>query len=885
MGSNERAQPPQSSRNHPDLLAGVLATAMDAIIVIDDTERIVLFNNCAEKMFGCSVSEAIGSFIERFVPERFREAHSTHIRRFGVSRATTRVMGGLDTLRGLRADGKEFPIEASIAQTTVGGSKFFTVIVRDVTERTRAEHMLKIGEQHNRDLVLCSPVAMIVTRAPRYENELVNLKFTELFGYTIQDVPDEAHWWPLAYPDEEYRETVKAKWQEHLQKAASRPQGQIDPIEATVRCKDGSKRHIEFHFASTGDTSLVSFVDLTEREQIETKLRESEARFRLVADTAPVLIWMSGADRLCIYFNQPWLDFTGRPLEAELGNGWAEGVHGEDVHACLQTYSDSFDRRESFEMEYRLRRHDGQYRWIFDIGVPRFSPDGTFLGYIGSCVDITDRKNLEQERFLSENQFRKFFETMPGYCYMISPQGKIVDANVAACSALGYTRDELVGNPLSMIYAPESRSKMQELLKKWRTDGEIRNEEMSIVTKQGQKRAVLLNVGSVTDSDGNVLHSTSVQVDITDRKLVEEALRCSEERLRLAQQAADIGTFEWNIQTGVNTWTPELEKMYGLPRGSFGQTQIDFENLVHPEDRDAVRNVIDWAVKTGQQTQGQWRIIWPDGSVHWIYGRWQVFHDESGKPLRMTGINVDVTERKRAEQALANISARLIEAQEEERKRIARELHDDINQRVALIAVELERWEQEVSRTKTEGNVQVREAREHLLQLGSDIQALSHRLHSSKLDYLGIEVAARSFCKELSEKHKVVINFSHERIPRSLPSDVSLCLFRVLQESLQNAVKYSGLREFRVEFRGSPSEIQLTVADRGVGFDQETVVSGAGLGLISMRERLHLVHGELFVSSRPGQGTIVIARVPLKTVPAESHGTEQAGFDNLARGA
>src|SRR6266550_3352622 len=127
-------------------------------------------------------------------------------------------------------------------------------------------------------------------------------------------------------------------------------------------------------------------------KRAETRLRESEGRFRLVANTAPVLIWMSGTDKLHTYFNQPWLEFTGRPLEAELGNGWVEGVHPEDSNACLTRYTRAFDRRESFQMQYRLRRHDGEYRWVSAIGVPRFNPDQSFAGYIGSCIDVTDRK-------------------------------------------------------------------------------------------------------------------------------------------------------------------------------------------------------------------------------------------------------------------------------------------------------------------------------------------------------------------------------------------------------------------------------------------------------------------------------------------------------------
>jgi len=133
------------------------------------------------------------------------------------------------------------------------------------------------------------------------------------------------------------------------------------------------------------------------RERLEQQIQETESRFKNMADAAPVLLWMSRGDGLCTFFNQTWLQFTGRSLEEEWGIGWAEGLHFEDFQRCMDTYADAFNQRQVFEMEYRLRRADGEYRWILDRGMPRYTPDGTFAGYIGSCVDITERKQLETD--------------------------------------------------------------------------------------------------------------------------------------------------------------------------------------------------------------------------------------------------------------------------------------------------------------------------------------------------------------------------------------------------------------------------------------------------------------------------------------------------------
>jgi signal transduction histidine kinase len=229
----------------------------------------------------------------------------------------------------------------------------------------------------------------------------------------------------------------------------------------------------------------------------------------------------------------------------------------------------------------------------------------------------------------------------------------------------------------------------------------------------------------------------------------------------------------------------------------------------------------------------------------------------------MIGMVADITERKLAEEALSKVGGRLIEAHEEERTWIARELHDDISQQLALLANSLELMEQDPANLVAEIHNRTHEHLKRVREIASDVQAISHRLHSSKLQYLGIVAAAKSFCQELSEQYNVEIDFTHGDIPLNLPEEISLCLFRVMQEALQNAVKHSGVRHFEVELRGASDGIHLTVHDAGLGFDTQAGMNDRGLGLVTMQERVNLVKGTFSIESEPGRGTTIHARVPL----------------------
>jgi signal transduction histidine kinase len=233
----------------------------------------------------------------------------------------------------------------------------------------------------------------------------------------------------------------------------------------------------------------------------------------------------------------------------------------------------------------------------------------------------------------------------------------------------------------------------------------------------------------------------------------------------------------------------------------------------------------------------------------------------------------DITHSKQTEEALSKLNQKLIQAHEEERTRIARELHDDISQRIGLLAMRLD----EVQRGHPASVIALKrvigEVSKEVQELSSDVQALSHRLHSSKLEHLGLGAAAAAFCREFSEQQGVEIDFHSESIPKELSEEISVCLFRVLQEAVQNAAKHSGSVHFQVSIMGRSNEIELTVHDSGIGFEPEAAFTKEGLGLTSMRERLKLVSGKLLIDSGSRHGTTVCARV--------SHNPQMKSFETV----
>jgi PAS domain S-box-containing protein len=337
------------------------------------------------------------------------------------------------------------------------------------------------------------------------------------------------------------------------------------------------------------------------------------------------MIWVSGLDKLCTFFNKPWLEFTGRTMEQEMGDGWARGVHPDDFDRCLAIYSSAFDARRSFHMEYRLQRADGEYRWILDSGIPQHR-DGEFIGFIGSCIDVTEQKMIE-----------------------------------------------------------------------------------------------------------GLLRSNAT------------ALQDSEQELRA-------------------------------------------------------------------------------------------------------------------------LAGNLLTAQEDERRRLSRELHDDVTQRLAFLSIELGKLAAEIPDLQDNTQLRIRALQSQTLQISAEVRRLSHGLHPSVIEDFGLSIALEEFCQQFAAARGIHVEFEGFVEDSQLDAAGATCLYRVAQESLHNAVIHGRSTEIRVELTADAGFIHLRVRDNGTGFSDNETRAKTGLGLISMRERIRFVQGKLTISSQPGQGAEIAASVPLARV-------------------
>ena len=421
-----------------------------------------------------------------------------------------------------------------------------------------------------------------------------------------------------------------------------------------------------------------------------------------------------------------------------------------------------------------------------------------------------------------------------------------------------------VSSPSDQIFwdrvHPDDRGMLHELTQKAIQNHEELNAEFRIMGPDGMVRWLRSKAQFHYGADGRPERMLGMSIDITEEKQRQQALLESEERFRSVFRDAGVGMVivspEGRFLAANRTFCEYLgyaeEEMPG----------VTVESVTAPEDWLAFSQRLGEAI-SGERAMLRFekRCLHKSGRIVYTQSSAILIRNPDGTPKYFVGEVVDVTKRKEAEEVLSNVSRKLIEAQEQERARIARELHDDIGQRLTLLAVELDQIPQSNPALPPEVLSQIRDLQKRTSDLTSDIQTMSHALHSSKLNLLGLVGAMRSLCNEFGTHQKMEIEFGSRDLPEVVPPAVSSALFRVLQEALQNAAKHSGVKHVEVQLNGINGEVHLIIKDLGKGFNPYTAMRGRGLGLISMQERVRLLNGTIDIQSEPMGGTEIHARV------------------------
>ena len=354
----------------------------------------------------------------------------------------------------------------------------------------------------------------------------------------------------------------------------------------------------------------------------------------------------------------------------------------------------------------------------------------------------------------------------------------------------------------------------------------------------------------------------TLAVLVEESKDAEQALRQRDKALNEAQRLAQIGSWQWDPKTDVLTWSEELYRLAGYdPRVAPPPFKAQ-ERLFTPEGWERLKRSVEKTLRTGTPYELDVEAVRADGTRFWVTTRGEAVTDGNGQPAYLRGTTQDITERKQSEEALVSMSGRMITAQEEERARIARELHDDLSQKMAVVQIGLEEFKQGMPGLSVEAKQRLDNLEEVISNVSSDLHALSHQLHPAMLESLGLVTSLKRLCTEFSSQDKLQVQFAQKSMPKEIPSDVSLCLFRIAQEGLRNVVKHSGAVAAQIELFGQADEIHLHISDSGRGFTVEAARGAVGLGLVSMRERLRLVGGQLSIESQANRGTRIRVSIP-----------------------
>src|SRR5216684_2591570 len=564
--------------------------------------------------------------------------------------------------------------------------------------------------------------------------------------------------------------------------------------------------------------------------------RAVEKRLRLIIDTIPTIVWRKLPDGSADFFNKHFEKYTGLSLEDAMGWGWMKVFHPDD--RVMENWPAALAAGKPFETEVRLRRADGEYRWFLLRAVPLRDERGNVVKWYGTSSDIEDRKR-------AEDRVRLVIDTLPTMVWTLQPDGAVDFVNQRWTDYTGLSLEEEVENATGPVH-PED---LPRVLEKWLADlaaGEASEDEMRLRRADGEYRWFLVRTAPLRDEQGNVVKWYGVSIDIEDHKRAE---MLSRELIDAIPQQIWTGPPDGTLDYCNERWRSYMGLRLEELRGE------GWQSMLHPDDRERLLNAWHQSVTNGTPYEQEERHRGADGTYRWFLARGLPMRDAEGRIVRWYGTNTDIEDRKRAEEELRRLSGQLLRLQDEERRRIATDLHDSTGQDLVALATTLSQLRASIPSSGRKLRKLASQCQALADQCIREVRTLSYLLHPPMLDEAGLEDAIRHYAGGFTERTGIEVELEIPRRFGRMKPDAEMALFRVVQESLTNIQRHSGSPRAKIRIDRGPGRVTLEISDKGSGISGNQrrrngrLSFGLGVGIPSMHERVKLIGGRLDIES------------------------------------